>query len=102
MPSAYGSGVPYRRRAVSYRCERYLVGARWGVRSDCGLPRSVSPEQTRKPKRLSTTPFVRLLDGDTECPLQVCQLSRSTESTHFLSLRREVAYFDSTRAPDGF
>ena len=30
---------------------------------------------------------VRLLGGDAECPLQVCQLSRSSESTHFLSLR---------------
>ena len=39
---------------------------------------------------------------DTECPLQICQLSRSSESTHFLSLRRDVALFDSTRAPDGF
>ena len=45
---------------------------------------------------------VRVLGGDTECPLQVCQLSRSSESTHFLSLRRDVAVFDSTMAPDGF
>ena len=42
------------------------------------------------------------IGGDTECPLQVCQLSRSSESTHFLFLRRDVALFDSTRAPDGF
>ena len=34
-----------------------------------------------------TTPCVRLWGGDTKCPLQVCQLSRSLESTHFLSLR---------------
>ena len=40
--------------------------------------------------------------GDTECPLQDCQLSRSSESTHFLRLRRDVALFDSTRAPDSF
>ena len=40
--------------------------------------------------------------GDTECPLQLCQLSRSSESTQFLCLRRDVALFDSTRAPDVF
>ena len=40
--------------------------------------------------------------GDTECPLQVCQLSRSSESTHFLLLRRDVDLFDCTRAPDSF
>ena len=28
---------------------------------------------------------VKLIGGDTECPLQVCQLSRSSESTHFRS-----------------
>ena len=28
---------------------------------------------------------VELMVGDTECPLQVCQLSRSLESTHFRS-----------------
>ena len=43
-----------------------------------------------------------VLAGDTECPLQVCQLSRSSESTHFPSLRRDVALFDSTKAPDSF
>ena len=46
--------------------------------------------------------ITRVLGGDTECPLQVCQLSRSSESTHFLSLRRDVASFGSIRAPDGF
>ena len=46
--------------------------------------------------------FVRVLGGDTECPLQVCHLSRSSESTHFLSLRRHVALLDSTRAEDDF
>ena len=45
--------------------------------------------------------IVKVLSGDTECPLQVCQLSRSSENTHFLSHRRDVALFDSTRAPDG-
>ena len=44
----------------------------------------------------------KVIDGGTECPLQVCQLSRSTENTHFLSLRRDVDLFDSTRAPDSF
>ena len=44
---------------------------------------------------------VRVLSGDTECLLQVCQLSRSSESTHFLSFRRDVALFDSSRGPDG-
>ena len=44
----------------------------------------------------------KVIVGHTECPLQVCQLSRSSESTHFLCLRRDVALFDSTRAPDSF
>ena len=44
----------------------------------------------------------KVIDGDTECPLQVYQLSRSSESTHFLCIRRDVALFDSTRAPDSF
>ena len=44
----------------------------------------------------------KVIGGDTECPLQVCQLSRSSESTRFLCLRRNVALFDSTRAPDSF
>ena len=57
---------------------------------------------TQKPMVLPTTPFVRLWGGDTDCSLQVCQLSRSSESTHFLFLRRDVALFDSTRAPDSF
>ena len=36
---------------------------------------------------------VRVLGGDTECPLQVYQLNRSSESTHFLSLGRDVAFY---------
>ena len=44
----------------------------------------------------------KVIGGDTECPLQVYQLGRSSESTHFLCLRRDVALFDSTRAPDSF
>ena len=40
--------------------------------------------------------------GHTECPLQVYQLSRSSERTHFIFLRRDVALFDSTGAPDSF
>ena len=39
---------------------------------------------------------------DTECPLQVCQLSRSSESTHVFDLKRDVASLDSARAPDDF
>ena len=37
--------------------------------------------------------FLRVLGGDTECPLQVCQLSRSSESTHLLSLSRDVDFY---------
>ena len=44
----------------------------------------------------------KVIGGDTECPLQVCQLSRSSESTHFIFLGRDVALSDSTRAPDSF
>ena len=40
---------------------------------------------------LPTTPFLKLLGGDTECPLQVCLLSRSSVSTHFLSRSRGAA-----------
>ena len=35
--------------------------------------------------------WCKVISGDTECPLQVCQLSRSSESTHFIFLRRDVA-----------
>ena len=34
---------------------------------------------------LPSTPHVKLKVRDTECPPQVCQLSRSSESTHFRS-----------------
>ena len=40
--------------------------------------------------------------GDTECPLQVCQLIRSSESTRFRFLRIDVDFVVSTRAPDSF
>ena len=43
-----------------------------------------------------------VLGGDTECPLQVCQLRRSSKSTHVRFLRRDVDLFVSTRAPDSF
>ena len=33
----------------------------------------------------SSRTIVKLIGGDTECPLQVCQLSRSSESAHFRS-----------------
>ena len=45
---------------------------------------------------------VRVQGGGTECLLQVRQLSRSSESTHFLGLRRDEAFVDFTRAPDDF
>ena len=45
---------------------------------------------------------VQIGSQSTECPLQVCQLSRSSESTLFLFLRRDAAIFYSTRAPDSF
>ena len=52
---------------------------------------------------MPTTPYCKSIGwGHRVCPLQVCHLSRSSESTHFLSLRRDVALFDITRAPDGF
>ena len=57
---------------------------------------------THKTHGLSTTPFVKVIGGGTECPLQVSQLSMSSESTHFLFLRRDLALFDSTRAPGDF
>ena len=47
---------------------------------------------------LEHSPIVKLKVEDTECPLQVCQLSRSSESTHFRFLRRDVVLFVSTRA----
>ena len=40
----------------------------------------------------SAAAVVRLLGGDTECPLQVCQLSRSSESTHFRSFVEMYLY----------
>ena len=46
--------------------------------------------------------YCRVLGGDRECPLQACQLNRSSESTQLLNLRRDVAIFDSNRAPDDF
>ena len=77
-------------------------GGRKGSRT-CGIPpvwRGAAGKALRQV--LPSTPFVRLLGGDTECAVQVCQLSRSSESTHFLCLRRDVTLFDSTRAPDDF
>ena len=51
VPSADGPGVSYRRRAVSYLCGRYPVGARWGSRPDCRQLRCASPAQSREPNR---------------------------------------------------
>ena len=67
----------------------------WTVRRDI-KPRS----RVRAP--VGVPDICKVIGGDTECLLQVCQLIRSSESTHFLFLRRDVALFDSTRAPDGF
>ena len=39
----------------------------------------------------------KVMGGDTECSLQVCQLSRSSESTRFLFLRRDVAILPQSR-----
>ena len=38
MLSADGSGVPYRRRAVNFRCGRYLAHARSSFCFGCGQP----------------------------------------------------------------
>ena len=43
-----GSLVTYRRRAVNFRCERYLVDARLGLRSGCGQPLSAFRERPRE------------------------------------------------------
>ena len=43
---------------------------------------------------------VWVLGGGTECPLQVCQLSRHSLSTHFL--RRDLGLLYCTRALDDF
>ena len=60
---------------------------------------TAAPQQQRHSSRGGG---VRVVSSDAECPLQVCQLSRSSESTHFLRLSRDAALFGSTRAPDGF
>ena len=49
--AAGGSGVTYRRRAVNFRCGRYLVDARSGFHSGCGQPLSAFREQPRELKR---------------------------------------------------
>ena len=41
---------------------------------------------------LPATPLIKLLGGDTECPLQVCLLRRCSTSTHFLSRSREAIF----------
>ena len=53
---------------------------------------------------LPMTPYCRGIGRGhiSECPLQVCHLSTSSESTHFLSLRRGVALLVSTRPPEDF
>ena len=49
--STDGSGVPYHRRAVYFRCGRYLVDARSGFRSGSGQPLSAFQEQPREQNR---------------------------------------------------
>ena len=49
--SADGSGVPDRRRAVNFRCGRYLVDARSVFRSGCGQPLGAFRKQPREQKR---------------------------------------------------
>ena len=44
--SADASGVPYRRRAVNFRCGGYLIDARSGFRPGCGQPLGAFREQT--------------------------------------------------------
>ena len=56
----------------------------------------------KKPMVPPTTPFVELLGGDNRVSpagLPIL-LSRSSTSTHFLSLHRDVASLVSTRDPD--
>ena len=48
---AGGSRVTYRRRAVNFRCGRYLVDARSGFRSGCGRRLSEFRERPREQKR---------------------------------------------------
>ena len=48
---AGGSRITYRRRAVNFRCERYLVDARSGFRSGCGQSLSAFRERPREQKR---------------------------------------------------
>ena len=43
--------------------------------------------------------YVEIMVEDTECPLQVCQLSRSSESNHFRFLRKDVALFVPPESP---
>ena len=66
-----------------------------------------APGIARRPARCCVWPstfesFSTLQVVKQSAPLQVCQLSRSSESTHSLRLRRDVALFDSTRPPDSF
>ena len=48
---AGGLRVTYRRRAVKFRCARYLVDARWGFRSGCRQPLGAFRERSREQKR---------------------------------------------------
>ena len=52
--------------------------------------------QTKNLAGQETMVGVGVLSGDTECPLKVCQSSRSSESAHFSSLWRGVDLLDSS------
>ena len=87
----------------SILCGRVIMtSGGWGkIKLKLTTDPSIFPLQTRNIRRHSCH-SCKGIGGDTECPLQVCRMSRSSESTHFLCLRTDVALFDSTRAPDGF
>ena len=89
-------------------CPRHcLVLARlalpWLALPCLGSPRLALARLALPLLALSSPLCFELKVGNTDCPLQVCQLSRSSaESTHFRFLRRDVALFVSTRPWDSF
>ena len=62
--------------------------ARWKAKAKSFMKKTIGeiggtlPQQQVK---LKTTQCVRISGGDTECTLQVCQLSRSSAGTHFFA-----------------
>ena len=79
-----------------------LVGRQTRRRADRVVVSELYVGQMQVPIVPPSTPHVKFKVGDTECPLQVCHLSRSSESIHFRFLRRDVALFVSTRVRDSF